>query len=90
MRTLLIASLLAFSTVASAQEQKKPDAQPQLTPQQQKELQERARADGAAGGTAPVPEEKRAPVNANAGPHLRHNAPSPQKLPRDEPVAPPK
>src|SRR5207253_1664835 len=63
---------------------------PQLTPQQQKDLQERARAEGAAGGTAPVPEEKRRAVNANAGPHLRQNAPSPQKLPRDEPVEPPK
>jgi hypothetical protein len=90
MRTLLIAGLLAISSAALAQESRKAPAQPQLTPQQEKELQERVRADGAAGGTAPVPEEKRRPVNADAGPHLRHNPPSPQKLPRDEPVAPPK
>ncbi len=90
MRTLLIAGLLAISSAALAQEQRKTPAQPQLTPQQEKDLQERVRADGAAGGTAPVPEEKRRPVNANAGPHLRDNSPSPQKLPRDEPVAPPK
>jgi len=90
MRTLLIAGLLALSTTAFAQGERKPPAQPQLTPQQQKELQERVRADGAAGGTAPVPEEKRRAVNANAGPHLRHTTPSPQKLPRDEPVEPPK
>ena len=90
MRTLFIAGLLALSSAALAEEQKKPEAQSQLTPQQQKELQERVRADGAAGGTAPVPAEKRAPVNADAGPHLRHNPPSPQKLPRDEPVEPPK
>lgn len=90
MRTLLIAGLLALSTTALAQGERKPPAQPQLTPQEQKELQERVRADGAAGGTAPVPEEKRRAVNANAGPHLHKNTPSPQKLPRDEPVQPPR
>jgi hypothetical protein len=91
MRTLLITALLALSTTALGQAQRKPDtAQPQAAPQEQKELQERVRADGAAGGTAPVPEQKRAPVNANAGPHLRDNLPSPQKLPRDKPVEPAK
>lgn len=91
MRTpLLIAGLLAISITAFAQGERKPPAQPELTPQQQKERQERVRADGAAGGTAPVPEEKRRAVNANAGPHLHQTAPSPQKLPRDQPVEPPK
>jgi hypothetical protein len=51
---------------------------------------ERARADGAAGGTAPVAPEKRKAAGAGAGPHLKDTRPSPQKLPRDEPVAPPK
>jgi len=90
MRTLLIAGLLALSTTAFAQGERKLPARSELTPQQQKELQERVRADGAAGGTAPVPEEKRRAVTANAGPHLHKNTPSPQKLPRDEPVEPPK
>ena len=93
MRTLLMASLLTLSALALAQQQA---PQPQSPPQQsaeeqakQKELQERIRVEGAAGGTAPVPEEKRAPVNAGAGPHKHDNLPSPQKLPRDEPVKPP-
>ena len=51
---------------------------------------ERARADGSAGGTAPVPAEKRKAVGAGAGPHLQDTRPSPQKLPRDQPVQPPK
>jgi hypothetical protein len=51
---------------------------------------ERARADGAAGGTAPVAPQQRKAVGAGAGPHLHETAPSPQKLPRDEPVEPPK
>jgi hypothetical protein len=46
--------------------------------------------EGAAGGTAPVPEEKRRAVNADAGPHKYHVAPKAKKLPRDEPVEPPK
>ena len=55
-----------------------------------KELVERARADGAAGGTAPLPPEKRKAVGAGAGPHLSKTTPSPQKLPKEEPVEPPK
>ena len=91
MRTLLIASLFAFPIAALAQA-KAPEQKPQTAQQQQeqKELLERRRVDGAAGGTAPVPEEKRKPVNANAGPHKRHIAPAPATLPRDEPVEPPK
>jgi len=60
MRTLLMASLLTLSALALAQQQA---PQPQSPPQQsaeeqakQKELQERIRVEGAAGGTAPVPE----------------------------------
>ena len=92
MRTLLIA-LLAFpiAVLAQAQQPKAPEQKTQAQSQdEQKELLERRRADGAAGGTAPVPDEKRKAVNANAGPHKRHTAPSPAKLPRDEPVEPPK
>jgi hypothetical protein len=94
MRTLLVASLFAASSLALAQQQA-PQAQPK--PQQSveeqaksKELQERVRAEGAAGGTAPVSEEKRRAVNANAGPHKRHVAPKADRLPSDEPVEPPK
>ena len=93
MRTLLLASLFALPVAAFAQAQHKaPEQKPQTQDQQQqqKELLERTRVDGAAGGTAPVPEEKRKAVGANAGPHKRHIAPRPSKLPRDEPVEPPK
>ena len=51
---------------------------------------ERIRTEGAAGGTRPVPPEKRKAVGAGAGPHRHDNLPSPAKLPRDEPVEPPK
>ena len=96
MRTLLMASLFALSTAALAQQQapqqqgQQKQQQPQSATEQekQKELQERVRADGAAGGTAPVPEEKRGPVNAGAGPHRSHDAPAPQRLPGDEPIKP--
>ena len=96
MRTLLIA-LLALPVVALAQAQPKAPPQKaqaqqqnQQDPQGQKELLERRRVDGAAGGTAPVPPEKREAVNANAGPHKRHIAPDATSLPRGEPVEPPK
>jgi hypothetical protein len=49
---------------------------------------ERARTDGSAGGTAPVPPERRQAVGAGAGPHLHDTSPSPQKLPKDQPVEP--
>lgn len=93
MRTLLIAGLLAFPIAAFAQGQpKSPAPKPQTQGQQeeQKELLERTRVEGAAGGTAPVPPEKREAVNANAGPHKRHVAPATTRLPGGEPVAPPK
>lgn len=51
---------------------------------------ERSRVEGASGGTSPVPDEKRKAVGAGAGPHLKDNLPSPQKLPRDAPVEPSK
>ncbi len=93
MRTLLIAAVLALPFAALAQGQPKvPEQKPQTQQQQQEQQQllERIGADGAAGGTAPVPAEKRKAVNANAGPHLHKTAPSPAKLPRNQPVEPPK
>ena len=91
----LFVVLAAASLSVAAQQQQKPDPQneqqkqpPQNAPD--KEIVERARADGAAGGTAPVPPEKRKAVGAGAGPHRQDNLPSPQKLPKDEPVTPPK
>ena len=93
MRTLLIASLLALPIAVFAQGQPKapaPKPQKQDQQQEQKELLERTRVDGAAGGTAPVPAEKREAVDANAGPHKRHIAPDATSLPRNEPVQPPK
>jgi hypothetical protein len=83
--------LAAASLSVGAQQQQKQPPQPQNGANApDKELVERARADGSAGGTAPVPPERRKAVGAGAGPHLEHNAPSPQKLPKDEPVVPPK
>jgi hypothetical protein len=96
MRTLLIVGLIAAASVAFAQNDKaKPanDEQQKQQPQAAQDdakVQERARVEGAAGGTAPVPEEKRKAVGAGAGPHLHDTLPSPAKLPRDEPVQPPK
>jgi uncharacterized protein involved in copper resistance len=92
MRTLLVASLFVASSLALAQEAPQAQPKPQSAEEQakSKELQERIRAEGAAGGTAPVPEEKRRAVNANAGPHKRHVAPKADRLPSDEPVEPPK
>ena len=84
----LFVVLAAASLSVAAQQQQKPQPQPQNAPD--KEIVERARADGAAGGTAPVPPEKRKAVGAGAGPHRQDNLPSPQKLPKDEPVTPPK
>ena len=97
MRTLLVAGLMAAASLGFAQNDKgKPAAneeqqkqQPQAA-QDDKKAQERIRVEGAAGGTAPVPEEKRKAVGAGAGPHLHNTLPSPAKLPRDEPVQPPK
>jgi len=84
--------ILAVASFGAGAQQQKPQA-PQ--PKQQsaapdKELVDRARAAGAAGGTTPVPPEERQAVGAGAGPHLHKTAPSPQKLPKDEPVEPPK
>jgi len=92
MRKLFVLTLLAgasFSLAAQQQgEQGAPAAKDKPAPA--KTQQERIRAEGAAGGTRPVPAEKRRAVGAGAGPHKRDHQPSPQKLPRDEPVAPSK
>ncbi len=95
MRTLLMAGLMAAASLAFAQNDKgKPANEEQQKPQAAQDddakVKERIRAEGAAGGTAPVPEEKRKAVGAGAGPHLHDTLPSPAKLPRDEPVQPPK
>jgi len=52
---------------------------------------ERARTEGAAGGTAPVPPERRQAVGAGAGPHLHdHRLGKSQDIGRDDVVQPPK
>ena len=78
----------SFAVAAQQAQPKQPPANGAIAPD--KEIVERARADGAAGGTAPVPPEKRKAVGAGAGPHRHDITPSPQKLPKDEPVQPPK
>ena len=95
MRTLLMAGLIAVSGAALAQYQQQGQApQQQTAPQDQtrpqdEKIKERVRVDGAAGGTAPLPEEKRKGVGAGAGPH-RHKNPPPVRLPHDQPIEPPK
>lgn len=91
---LLFAFLAAISATVAAQQQPK-DRQPQKDQQQEATekkdpAEERTRVEGAAGGTTPVPEQKRKAVGAGAGPHLHDELPSPAKLPRDRPVQPPK
>jgi hypothetical protein len=89
-KTTLFVVLAVASFAVAAQQQPAPKQPAKAGPVNDKELVERARADGSAGGTAPVPPEERQAVGAGAGPHLHQTAPSPQKLPKDEPVAPPK
>jgi len=90
--TLFTILAAASFAVAAQQQQPAPKQQPgkAAAPAIDKELIERARAQGSAGGTAPVPPEERQAVGAGAGPHLHKTTPSPQKLPKDEPVEPPK
>jgi len=90
--TLFIILAAASFAVAAQQPQPAPKQPPgkAAAPAIDKELVERARAQGSAGGTAPVPPEERQAVGAGAGPHLHKTTPSPQKLPKDEPVEPPK
>ena len=92
MRKVFVLAVLAAAsfTVAAQQSKEEQPQQPDQKSQQDPAMTERMRIEGAAGGTAPVPDEKRKPVGAGAGPHLKDNLPSPQKLPRDKPVEPPK
>lgn len=78
----------SFAVAAQQQPRTQENTQNAAKPGDDKELVDRARVDGSAGGTAPVAAEKRKAVGAGAGPNLHDTKPSPQKLPRDEPVAP--
>jgi hypothetical protein len=94
MRSLFVVALFAGASVAFAADEK-PQAPSGQIPQNAAEQispaeKERIRAEGAAGGTRPVPPEKRKAVGAGAGPHLHKTTPPPTKLPKDEPVEPPK
>lgn len=83
--------VLAAASFAVAAQQQQPAPKPSgkaASPSSDKELVDRARTQGSAGGTKPVPPEERQAVGAGAGPHLHDTRPSPSKLPRDEPVAP--
>lgn len=104
MRKLLVLAAAAASFAAGAQTQvdapgKSVEANPKQdhqAPQQNQQApvskseEERIRAEGAAGGTRPLPPDKRAAVGAGAGPHKRDHFPSPERLPAGEPVAPAK
>ena len=91
MRKLLVLAAIAASFPVSAQTQVDAPGKRQAPPASQqapvtKTEEERIRAEGAAGGTRPVPPEKRKAVGAGAGPHKRDHLPSPARLPGDEPV----
>jgi hypothetical protein len=91
MRKLMVIALFAAAGTAwAADEQQGGQERQKAAPQPSKTEQERIRAEGAAGGTRPVPAEKRKAVGAGAGPHKRDHLPSPAKLPKDEPVEPAK
>jgi len=94
MRTLFVVALVASASTAFAADEKQqaPSGQnPQNVPDQVTPAEkERVRADGAAGGTRPVPPEKRKAVGAGAGPHRRDHLPPPSRLPPDQPVEPAK
>ena len=96
MRKLLVLALAAASFSVYGQQADAPGKQVEASPKQDAAPQasdaekERIRTEGAAGGTRPVPPEKRKAVGAGAGPHRHDHLPSPAKLPRDEPVEPPK
>ena len=89
MRKAFLFTLLAAASFSLAAQQQK-DPPPSDKQPEKSSSEERSRIDGAAGGTSPVPDEKRKAVGAGAGPHLKDNLPSPQKLPRDRPVEPSK
>jgi hypothetical protein len=102
MRKLVVLALAAASFSVYGQQADAPGKRVEASPKQDSAPQanqqapasdaekERIRTEGAAGGTRPVPPEKRSAVGAGAGPHRRDNLPSPAKLPSDEPVSPPK
>ena len=96
MRTMLVVALFAGASLAFAADEKQPAPSGQsqkaqnATEQASPAEKERVRAEGAAGGTRPVPPEKRQAVGAGAGPHRRDHLPSPSRLPADQPVEPPK
>ena len=78
MRRLIVFTfftLASFSVAAQQQEPDKPasNAKEQQQPKDEPEspaAKARIRVEGAAGGTAPVPEEARSGVGAGAKPHL--------------------
>ena len=91
---LTLFAAASFSVAAQQQgdekQQQPSDPNTQKADVPQGAAAERSRVEGAAGGTSPVPDEKRGAVGSGAGPHLKDNLPSPQKLPRDRPVEPAK
>jgi len=94
MRTFFLVALLGGASIAVAAEEQQQTRSGQNTQNPTEQVtppgKERIRVEGAAGGTRPVPPEKRKAVGAGAGPHLHETTPPPTKLPRDEPVEPAK
>jgi hypothetical protein len=72
MRSVLLTTLTlaAFSVAAQQQPQAPDQRKPAAGAKKDSNLERRLRTEGAAGGTAPVPEEQRKGVGAGAKPHL--------------------
>src|SRR5205807_7670361 len=96
-KSFILALAMAASFSVSAQQADAPGKRLEGNPQQDRQQpqhnqqapvseaeEERFRAQGVAGGTRPVPPEKRKAVGAGAGPHKHFNQPSPERLPGGE------
>ncbi|MGQ0653010.1 MAG: hypothetical protein ACT4P4_12225 [Betaproteobacteria bacterium] len=83
MKKLLLLPWCLLCSYALAQDARKPEPQPDpaaaKAEDDRKALEERVRADAAAGGTRPPSERERRGADAGAGPHLRsHTYPAPR------------
>ena len=69
MRHLFLFAVLSCAAFSVAAQQQQPQKQAPVD-QKAPNLENRLRTEGAAGGTAPVPEEQRKSVGAGAKPHV--------------------
>jgi hypothetical protein len=70
MRNVFLFAALWCAAFSVAAQQQPPPEKPPAAEKKDPNLEKRLRAEGAAGGTAPVPEQQRKSVGAGAKPHL--------------------